>query len=74
MNPQKSKKPLFFNYARYSSIALQMLAIILLCVFAGIKIDGWLHIKKPVFTIILSVVGVVVSIYVVTKDLLRKND
>lgn len=58
-------------YARYSSMAFQMLAIILLGVFAGFKLDVWLH-TKPVLTVILSVVSVALSIYFVTKDLLRR--
>ena len=59
------------NYARYSGMAVQMLVIILLGVFAGFKLDQWLH-TKPIFTVILSIVSVFLSIYYVTKDLLRK--
>ncbi|MHC1708471.1 MAG: AtpZ/AtpI family protein [Bacteroidales bacterium] len=50
-----------------------MLAIILLCVYAGLKLDGWIDWRIPVFTMVLSVLGVVVSIYFVTRDLLRKK-
>ncbi|MDP1622940.1 MAG: AtpZ/AtpI family protein [Bacteroidales bacterium] len=66
-DPQKSLK----DYARYSSMAIQMLAIILLGVFAGFKLDQWLN-TKPILTVILSIVSVGLSIYFVTKDLLRK--
>jgi F0F1-type ATP synthase assembly protein I len=66
------KKRLLNSYARYSSIAFQMLAIILLGVFAGFKLDQWLH-TKPVFTIILSFGSVILAIYYVTKDLIRKK-
>ena len=48
-----------------------MLAIILLGVFAGFKLDQWLH-TKPILTVILSIFSVALSIYFVTKDLLRK--
>jgi F0F1-type ATP synthase assembly protein I len=65
------KKRQLNAYARYSSIALQMLVIILIGVFGGFKIDHWLH-TQPVFTIILSIVSVVLAIYYVTKDLLKK--
>ncbi len=71
MNLDK-KKRLIDSYAKYSSIAFQMLAIILLGVFAGFKLDQWLH-SKPVFTIILSFGSVILSIYYVTKDLLKKK-
>ncbi|MEI7726758.1 MAG: AtpZ/AtpI family protein [Bacteroidota bacterium] len=59
------------DYARYSSMAIQMLAIILLGVFAGFKLDQWWH-TKPILTVILSIVSVTLAIYFVTKDLLRK--
>ena len=67
---EKKKKSLD-NYARYSSIAFQMLAIILVGVFGGIKIDGWLKLNAPVFTILFSILSVILAIYYVTRDLLR---
>jgi len=49
-----------------------MLVIILLCVFAGIKLDDWVHaIEFPLFTLILSLVGVVLGIYYAIKDFIR---
>jgi F0F1-type ATP synthase assembly protein I len=70
MNNQK--KNYLNNYARYSSIAFQMLAIILLGVFGGYKLDGWLN-TLPVFTVLLSLLSVVIAIYSVVKDLLNNN-
>ena len=60
------------NYARYSSIAIQMVVIILLGVFGGYKLDQWLD-TQPILTVILSVLSVFLAIYIVTKDLLRKK-
>ncbi len=60
------------NYARYSGMAFQMLAIILTGVFAGYKMDGWLN-TKPVLTVIFSVLAVILSIYFTTRDLLKKE-
>ncbi len=59
------------DYARYSGMAIQMLAIILLGVFAGYLLDKWLY-TKPVMVVILSLASVGISIYSITKDLLRK--
>ncbi|MCX6304843.1 MAG: AtpZ/AtpI family protein [Bacteroidetes bacterium] len=59
------------DYARYSSMAFQMLAIILSGVFAGFKLDQWLD-TKPILTVILSIASVALSIYFVTRDLLRR--
>ena len=69
----KKEKKSLDNYARYSSIAFQMLAIILIGVFGGIKLDKWLKLDVPVFTIILSILSVILAIYYVTRDLLRSG-
>lgn len=75
MKNEKDKKKLLENYARYSSIAFQMIAIILLGVFGGIKLDELIRWEFPVFTVILTVLSVVLAIYYVTKDLIKnKND
>jgi F0F1-type ATP synthase assembly protein I len=74
MKNQKSKKRSLDNYARYSSIAFQMLFIILAGVFAGIKLDDLVNIRFPVFTIILSLGSVVLAIYYAIKDVIKKDD
>ncbi len=72
MDPSlKKKKKSLDDYARYSSIAFQMLIIILIGVFGGIKLDEWLKLSVPVFTIVFSILAVFLSIYTVTKDLLK---
>ena len=72
MEPPGKKKKALNNYARYSSIAFQMLLIILAGVFGGRELDRWLELQFPVFTLILTILAVVLSIYFVIKDLLRK--
>ena len=72
MDPSfEKKKKSLDNYTRYSSIAFQMLVIILAGVFGGMKLDQWLNLKIPVFTIVLSVLAVILSIYTVTRDLMK---
>ena len=66
-NPEKIN-----SYARYSGIAFQMIVIILAGVYGGIKADQWLNTKRPVFTAIFSLIGVILAIYTVIKDLLKK--
>ncbi|MBL7138270.1 MAG: AtpZ/AtpI family protein [Bacteroidales bacterium] len=61
------------NYARYSSIAIQMVVIIILGVFGGYKLDMWLN-TQPILTVILSLLSVFIAIYLVTKDLLKKRN
>ena len=71
MDPDQKKRGLE-SYARYTSIAFQMLAIILVLVFAGFKLDQWLH-TRPIFTVIFSCGSVILAIYSVTSDLLKKK-
>ncbi len=69
-NREKTVKSLS-NYGKYSSLAFQMIAIILIGVIGGIKLDYWLKLKFPVFTVILSLAGTVLAIYYGIKDFLR---
>jgi F0F1-type ATP synthase assembly protein I len=71
MNSDQKKQQLN-SYARYSGMGLQMLVIILAGVFGGYKLDQWLH-TGPLLIIILSIISVIISIYSVTRDLLRKK-
>lgn len=59
------------DYARYSGLAFQMLAVILLGAFGGWKSDQWLS-TRPIFTIIMTILGVFIAIYLSVRDLLRK--
>jgi F0F1-type ATP synthase assembly protein I len=61
------------SFAKYSAISFQMLATIGLFAFAGYKIDESKSNKTPVFATIFSFIGVVVSLYMVIKQL-NKND
>jgi hypothetical protein len=68
----RPKKQLEF-YARYSTLALQMIVIIGVGVFGGVKLDAWLKTGFPVFTVVLSILSVILSIYQATHDLLKKK-
>ena len=60
------------NYARYSGMAFEMMFIIAIGVFGGVKLDEWLQ-TKPILTLICSLAGVAIAFYVVIKDTLRQN-
>lgn len=59
------------NYARYTGIGAQMIVIILLTVWGGKKLDQHFLLEKPVFTIILSLLGVFTAIYTAIKEFLK---
>jgi F0F1-type ATP synthase assembly protein I len=61
------------NFMKYASMGTQIAVTILIGVFAGIKLDAWLGLKFPVFTVVLSLVAVVAGMYLAVKDLLKKK-
>lgn len=69
-NNNKKKKYLN-SYAKYSSIAMQMLVIILLGIWGGVKLDELVNFEFPLFTVLLSFISVSLAIYVVIKDLIK---
>ncbi|OQX99914.1 MAG: hypothetical protein B6I24_01300 [Bacteroidetes bacterium 4572_128] len=66
---KKAKKNLNI-YAKYSAIAFQMFAIILIGVFGGWKLDEFFNFQFPIFTLILTILSVILSIYYAIKDFL----
>lgn len=72
MKPRKKEKKALNAYAKYSSITFQMLVIILAGVFGGRELDKWIQLGFPVFTLFFSILAVILAIYYVIKDFLRK--
>ncbi len=48
-----------------------MLVIILVMTWGGVKLDKVLGMKTPVFTIVLSLLGVFAGIYTALKDFIK---
>jgi ATP synthase protein I len=59
------------DYARYTGLGAQMIVIILVTVWGGIKLDKFFALETPVFTIILSLLGVFAAIYTAVKDFIK---
>lgn len=68
--PEKNKKYLH-DYARYSTLAFKLIVIVLIGFFGGMKLDQWLKFELPVFTLVLAVAGLFLSLYLLLKDLLK---
>lgn len=60
------------QFAKYSGIAVQMGVVIFLTTWGGTKLDKIIQPQQPVFTIILSLLGVFAAIYLAIKDFIRK--
>ncbi len=58
---------------KYSNLGIQMAVIIGLSAWGGHKLD--LHYKNdpPVFTIVLSLLGIAIALYIVLKDIIKSN-
>ena len=70
-NPKRLRNKGIKDFARYSGLAFQMIGIILVTVWGGVKLDkltGW---HTPVFTIVLSLLGVFAAIYTAVKDFIK---
>ena len=71
LNKAMAKPP--NNYARYAGMGTMMIVTIGLGTFAGVKLDKWLELKFPVFTLVLSLGSVFAAIYLAIKDFLKKK-
>ncbi len=70
-NPKNHQSKGIKDFARYSGLAFQMGGIILVTVWGGIKLDKVFGFETPVFTIILSLLGVFAAIYTAVKDFIK---
>ncbi len=68
-NLNKRKKKLD-QFIRYSGLAFEMIAIMAVGVFAGYKIDQWLNLSFPAFTLGLMIFSVIGAIYHAIKNFL----
>ena len=70
--PSSLRKKSFDGYIKYSGLAFQMIATLLLGVFGGMKLDSVLKLSFPLFTLLLTLLGLGASLYLVIKDVLKK--
>jgi F0F1-type ATP synthase assembly protein I len=71
----KDQKDRFNSYARFSGIAIQMLAIIAVGTFIGVKLDENFPNKHNLYTLILTLGSVIMSIvYVIRRIIAASKD
>ncbi|MFA8450808.1 MAG: AtpZ/AtpI family protein [Bacteroidales bacterium] len=68
---KKPNKKLGSDYARYSSITIQIVIVIILFTYGGVQADKYLNIY-PVLTLIGAIGGVAIALYLVVRELLKK--
>jgi hypothetical protein len=74
MSQQKNKKQnnKLNNFAKYSGLGFEMLGIIFLGTWAGVKLDERSAMEFPLWTVILSLFSVFAALYLTLKNLLKK--
>jgi F0F1-type ATP synthase assembly protein I len=65
---QRKQPKAFF---KFSTLAIQMAAIIGLSAWGGQRLDAHYGNKTPVFTIVLSLLGIAAGMWLILKDLIR---
>ena len=68
---RKQTQNRFNAYAKYSGLAIQMMAMIAVGTYGGFRLDRYLDWKIPVFTVVLSLLSVGGAIWYAVKDLLK---
>ena len=70
-NPKRQENKGINDFAKYSGMAFQMIAIIAVTTWGGVKLDKLAGFETPVFTIVLSLLGVFAAIYTAVKDFIK---
>ncbi|MCT4603886.1 MAG: AtpZ/AtpI family protein [Marinifilum sp.] len=71
-NPEKDKKgKQLSGIIKYSGLAFQMIVVILVVLYGGIKLDEYLQKEFPLFTFIGSILGVFLALYFAIKDFIK---
>mgnify|MGYP001178997695 CR=1 FL=1 len=71
---QKLKKKQLRNYARFTSLSVQMGLIIFAGSYLGKYLDSLSLNNTPFYTIVFAVLSILFSIYYVLKELIKMND
>lgn len=70
-NPSKKPNNSLNQYARFSGVAIQMGVIIGLSAWGGKKLDEQFNLNKPYLTIVCSLSGVGVALYLIIREIIK---
>ncbi|MBK8441941.1 MAG: AtpZ/AtpI family protein [Sphingobacteriales bacterium] len=72
--PKKFRKPIpkkgIDKFFRFSALGTQMFGIILVFTYAGMKLNEYMQCKKHYYTAALALVGVILALGVVMKEVI----
>ncbi len=69
--PHQKPRPQYNKYLKYTNIGFQMLVIILLGVWGGMQLDKHYETETPWFTMLLSMLAVVIAIVSTITQVIR---
>ncbi|MCS7003847.1 MAG: AtpZ/AtpI family protein [Cytophagales bacterium] len=69
---RKENQQQFNKFLVYSTMAFQMLGILLVFVWLGIQLDKYFQTEKPFFTASLALFGVCGAMYKLIRDMMTK--
>ncbi|PSR57325.1 hypothetical protein AHMF7605_15330 [Adhaeribacter arboris] len=67
-DPEKGKLQ---SYLKYSGLAFQMLLVLGIAAYAGMRLDAYVSNKNPWFTIVFMLLGVIGSIYKIIVSVMK---
>lgn len=65
------KKSTINNFAKYSGLGFEMLGIIFLGTFAGVKLDEKRAGEFQIFTVVFSLLSVLLALYLVLRNFIQ---
>ena len=71
---QDDPKKKLENYAKFSSLAIQMTVLIVLAAYGGKWLDEKQENETPVWTIVLILIAIFVSLYQVIRAVIKISD
>ena len=74
LKSSSQKKKQLNDYARYSAIGIQIAVFIFASTYGGVKLDAWLELKVPVFTLLFSLLSVVMSMVYFFRTFKNERD
>ncbi len=60
-------------YVKYSTLAFQMIVIIVVGAFGGKALDAWLQFNFPVFTVSLTILSVILSVIYGMREIFKNK-
>lgn len=69
--PEKTKKSGINPFLRFTGIAFQMGVLIALGAWGGTELDVYAGNKNPVYTIILCLLAIGISLYIIIREAMK---